>query len=365
MIRHGAIPSLEGSHLRPAKTAVKLAPNKVPTVEVVIPSVMRWLRHTLWVLLVSLRVMAMGPQPCVVVLSDAIGSTQAIDVVGRVLEADNVIDGNKGHGRGQNLINNLRVLESDEVRGVTVQVSIAGSVRTATTDEDGFFRITLRSTVDAPLLPVGSHPITATVVATTHWQPGRGEAVVRVVADDAIILVSDIDDTVVKTNVPNKAAMVREVLLNNESQLEPVAGAAAAYQAAIAAGVAGVVYVSGSPAAFHHRLQRFLLAHHYPRGPIVLKNLGDDAMFKQQGYKDGKLEQLATLLPKARFLLVGDAGEHDPEIYAAFRARHPNRVVAVVIRLVAGADMNPSRFTAMTTFNDAYPNDRLLADVLK
>ena len=56
--------------------------------------------------------------------------------------------------------------------------------------------------------------------------------VVYVAPPTGFALVSDIDDTVVKTFVTDKARMAREVLLKNARQLEPVEGAAAAALAA-------------------------------------------------------------------------------------------------------------------------------------
>ena len=44
------------------------------------------------------------------------------------------------------------------------------------------------------------------------------------------------------------------------------------------------------------------------------------------------LERLARNFPHVRWILIGDDGQHDPEIYAEFAQRHPDRVKAIVIR---------------------------------
>jgi hypothetical protein len=44
------------------------------------------------------------------------------------------------------------------------------------------------------------------------------------------------------------------------------------------------------------------------------------------------LIRLAEEFPDVRWLLVGDDGQHDPEIYAEFAASYPQNVAAVAIR---------------------------------
>jgi phosphatidate phosphatase APP1 len=56
----------------------------------------------------------------------------------------------------------------------------------------------------------------------------------------------------------------------------------------------------------------------------------------------GRVVLADDTLDDAVVVLVGDDGEHDPEIYADFVRRHPGRVVAVAIRQVRiGGDHTP------------------------
>jgi phosphatidate phosphatase APP1 len=97
----------------------------------------------------------------------------------------------------------------------------------------------------------------------------------------------------------------------------------------------------------------------------LLKNLGEDALFAHDDYKLGRLEQLATSFPGLRFLLVGDSGERDPEIYRAFQKKHPDRVVAVVIRKVPGSrHLEPARFAGFVVVDDVYPSSQILSGVV-
>jgi phosphatidate phosphatase APP1 len=42
------------------------------------------------------------------------------------------------------------------------------------------------------------------------------------------------------------------------------------------------------------------------------------------------------MFPKRRFILVGDSGEKDPEIYGALARSQPGRIVGIFIRDVTG-----------------------------
>jgi len=70
---------------------------------------------------------------------------------------------------------------------------------------------------------------------------------------------------------------------------------------------------------------------------MFLKNLGTtkaDPLLEQKEYKLKRLRTLAERLPGTRFILFGDSGEKDPEIYTAFRSECPDRVLSIFIRRV-------------------------------
>jgi len=46
------------------------------------------------------------------------------------------------------------------------------------------------------------------------------------------------------------------------------------------------------------------------------------------------IEQIMADFPGRRFVLVGDSGERDPEVYAAVVNRRPHQVAGIAIRLV-------------------------------
>ncbi len=76
-----------------------------------------------------------------------------------------------------------------------------------------------------------------------------------------------------------------------------------------------------------------------PRGPILLRDLGlDETKMLKTPHSEHKSEHLRAILttyPDLPFVLIGDSGQHDPEIYADAARAHPGRIRAVVIRDVS------------------------------
>ena len=71
------------------------------------------------------------------------------------------------------------------------------------------------------------------------------------------------------------------------------------------------------------------------RGPLLLTDWGPThtGWFRSgREHKHLALRRLAIELPNVRWLLVGDDGQHDPQIYAEFARDEPDHVAAVAIR---------------------------------
>src|SRR5690606_8381108 len=142
-------------------------------------------------------------------------------------------------------------------------------------DDEGFFEVTL---------PVGAGPNLG-----ESWREASLELIDPrplggpvTVSAFAIIppenarfgIISDIDDTVVRTDVANLLRMLRLVLLTNAHTRLPFPGVAAFYRA-LHAGDGGpftnpVFYVSSSPWNFYDLLTEILDVHDIPAGPLYL-----------------------------------------------------------------------------------------------
>ena len=164
------------------------------------------------------------------------------------------------------------------------------------------------------------------------------------------LVISDIDDTILPTGATRTATLVRTTLLGNSRTREPFVGMADFYQALVR-GTSGeeanpVFYVSSSPWNLYDFMVDFMTTHGLPAGPISLRDLGVDRhTFIQGRHEDHKLTEIRTILetyPHLPAVLVGDIGQHDPEIYGAIAAEYPGRIRAVYLRDV-GADRDQER----------------------
>ena len=111
----------------------------------------------------------------------------------------------------------------------------------------------------------------------------------------------------------------------------PFAGAPELYRD-LAAGINPVFYVSSSPWNLYSFLQGFLRHRDFPPGPVLLRDLLGNA--EGRARKHERIDLVLALNPGLPFVLLGDSGEHDPEIYAEMVKAHPDRFLAVYIREV-------------------------------
>jgi phosphatidate phosphatase APP1 len=163
------------------------------------------------------------------------------------------------------------------------------------------------------------------------------EAPVRVLHPETrFAVVSDIDDTVMVTALPRPFLAAWNTFVLDEHARSPVPGMAVLYERLVTAHPdAPVVYLSTGAWNVAPALTRFLSRNLYPPGPLLLTDWGPttDRWFRSgQAHKRATLERLSAEFPAIRWLLIGDDGQHDQEIYGSFLASHPENVAAVAIR---------------------------------
>jgi len=175
-----------------------------------------------------------------------------------------------------------------------------------------------------------------------------GTGSIHLVEDGGVSVISDIDDTVKVTNVADRRELLRNTLVR---EFVAVPGMADVYRRWRDDGAA-FHYVSASPWQLSDCLCRFLGAAGLPAGSMHLKlfRLKDSTPLgrlpSRKRSKRRTIEQIIRDFPRRRFLLVGDCGERDPELYAAVARRHPEQVAAILIREVAARKCSPTKVRA-------------------
>lgn len=213
------------------------------------------------------------------------------------------------------------------VPGVPVTVEIGGLTRVVPSGPDGYVDVRVACDLEpgwsAARIRVGNEPAV--------------EAPVRVVGPGTTMgLVSDIDDTVIQTSVPRPLVAFRNAFLSRESARKTVPGMSELCADVVASHPdIFVVYLSTGAWNVAPPLQAFLARHGFPRGPLLLTDWGPTEAGWFRSGSDHKREQLRRLfneLPDLGWILLGDDGQHDPQVYAEAAHEHPDRVVAIAIR---------------------------------
>lgn len=170
-------------------------------------------------------------------------------------------------------------------------------------------------------------------------------------------VISDIDDTIKLTGVTNRKQLLANTFLH---PFRPVAGMAQLYQHWAAQGAA-FHYVSSSPWQLFQPLWDLLQDSQFPAGSMHLRwfRLRDE-MFKswrivRRKGKAGVIRNLVKRFPHRRFVLVGDSGERDPELYAEAAKRYPQQVRLVLIRELEERPLDMHRLRRLRRLLGAVP----------
>jgi phosphatidate phosphatase APP1 len=164
-------------------------------------------------------------------------------------------------------------------------------------------------------------------------------------------IISDIDDTVLQSHVTQKLKMIWVTLSGSAFTRMPFEGTSELYRA-LSEGLSGhadnpVFYVSKSPWNLYDFLVDFMDHHQLPRGPLLLRDIGLREA-PPLDHKTDAVQRLFETYPALPFVLIGDSGERDPDIYLSVAARYPGRVRAIYIRDLGGKHGSAGRAEALS-----------------
>jgi hypothetical protein len=160
-------------------------------------------------------------------------------------------------------------------------------------------------------------------------------------------IISDIDDTIKHSHVRNRKELLTNTFLRN---FQPIPDAAALYQDWSSQGAA-FHYVSSSPWQLHEPLTEFIASAGFPEGSLHLRffSLRNSRLLSPFVLRpENKARSIRGLLqqyPQRKFVLIGDSGERDPEIYGSVARRFPQQVQRILIRDVTGQSIDDRRYT--------------------
>lgn len=215
---------------------------------------------------------------------------------------------------------------------VTVTVRL-GSARTEVVSDRGGY---IEATLHGHGLEPGWHEAELELDGEVSTEP------VQVIpADTPLGIISDIDDTCLVTSLPRPMLAAYNSFVLQETARRVVPGMPAMYRSLLAHHPGTpVIYLSTGAWNSHGTLTRFLRRHGYPGGALLLTDWGptEDAWFRSgRAHKRAALRRITAEFPHARWLLVGDDGQHDPVLYDEIAAARPDSVAAIAIRQLTPA----------------------------
>jgi phosphatidate phosphatase APP1 len=280
------------------------------------------------------------------------GTAERLYLKGRVLEYKGISSASDADSIWKNLLNMYRRFDSDEIPGARLRVRQGDQEFEAITDHEGYFDLEIEPQPQLRLERVW-HEIELTLIEPKAEGQRRERTVGHCLVPppkSEFGIISDIDDTIVLTGATDPLTMARIVVLNNPHTRLPFEGVAAFYQAlrkgGDGVGYNPIFYVSSSPWNLYDLLIDFLNINGIPLGPLFLRDVGleKDRLIKS-GHHEHKLKQIRTILnthSELPFILIGDSGQEDPEIYQEVVHQYPGRIQAIYIRDVSLEDRDGS-----------------------
>jgi len=286
--------------------------------------------------------------PLQIVIFQSYGTNTHFYMRGRALEDEAINLEQKGlFGL---FINSWKRFETDEIKHTELKITLPNNtVLKTVTDDHGYFKIN-QQLKDLSLLAndEGWLKIEASYnnvnIKRSIQNNNRfpGELLIPCPTADFGVI-SDIDDTIIHTGVVS--TLKWKVLLNSifksAASRMPLEGAAEFYHK-LHRGVSGknanpIFYVSHSPWNLYRYLEFFLKQNAFPKGPILLRSF-KDIFRKKSGAQPQKHIEIVNILktyPTLKFILIGDSGEHDADIYLDLASEFPKQVAAIYLRSVS------------------------------
>jgi len=275
-----------------------------------------------------------GPNPVKLIPLVAFTHPGGLYLKGRALHQRNPITGADNDSLWDDLLDLYHRANSDEIPDARILAHAGGQTLELRSDAEGYFELNLPGavldSVELESLPNPDRNLPAV--------PRAAVPLVQNTHTARFGVISDIDDTLLVTNVQSLTGLARSLLSGRAGQRQHFPGAPALYRG-LHAGANPLFFVSSSPWNLHDLLDETFDYHGLPKRVAFLRDWGisDQEFLPTDNFdhKLGLLRLITGFFPDLPFVLIGDSGQQDPEIYARFVAENPGRVLAVYIRDVS------------------------------
>lgn len=299
-------------------------------------------------LMLALRTRLGKTDPLQIVPYRSYGTLNRLYVKGRLLEDKQIRKATAEDNLFTRVMAMYQRFESDEVSGGRLKVTVQDQAYEVTTNDEGYFVVNIEPASPLSWTDMWHEVQIELIDAPFKFKQGLNTTAEVLVPplDAEYGIISDIDDTIVKTTATNLLAMSRNTFLHNAYTRLPFAGVKEFYRS-LQLGRNGkrnnpFFYVSSSPWNLYDLLVDFMDLNDIPEGPLLLRDFGLDinkaGSTDHMGHKFHEIQNILTTYPELNFVLIGDSGQEDPKIYREVVKRFPGRILAIYIRDVQLAE---------------------------
>lgn len=276
------------------------------------------------------------------------GNEKEFFIQGMVIEDKGLTIPNENHKFWHNMLATIKRFSGDEIAGVNVKASFEDQVKATETDEQGFFSFRFEFK-DNPKLQTGINWLNVhfhlldKIIENQPEIETTGQAMI-IAGGNGHIIVSDIDDTVMVSHSTQLLKKLRLMLFKNALTRHPFEGISSFYRALEKGNKSNgrhpFFYVSSSEWNLYDLLDDFFRHNQLPNGIFLLRRLEHSILhfWKSGGgshqHKYSKIKHLLNLYPIRKFILIGDSGQRDPEIYTRLALKFPGRIDTIFIRKI-------------------------------
>ncbi|WP_169513348.1 App1 family protein [Flexithrix dorotheae] len=276
-----------------------------------------------------------------------IGSDTSINLKGRVLENSGLSSPQEENSKWKNFKAMIKRYLSDGLPGLPVEARHGNKKKVVCSDQNGFFEVNFKNESafgeNGPNWGEIELKLLDTVDEQTPDSMVKGE---YLVVNNKLQygVISDVDDTFLISYSTKFLKKIRLLLFKNAHTRVPFKGVAAFYRA-LRRGKDGrqknpIFYVSSSEWNLYDLLVDFCHFHNIPKGPFMLRNIPKNPLkiWKSgrgnHNHKFDKIVRLLELYPELKFILIGDTGQKDAEIYGSVAMEYPEQILGIYLREV-------------------------------
>ena len=260
----------------------------------------------------------------------------------RVLEDEGITHDEK-HKFLRNLYNSYKRFESDEIENAKVQVTFGNAKTELISDKEGYIYLDTQHNLKIPDNKTNWISINYKLKIDNKPEFEIDDLILKPSPKASFGVISDLDDTVIDTGISSflKWKVIVNTFFKNSDHRYPLTGVKEFYQQ-LHVGKNGkgenpFFYLSNSPWNIYDYLQRFLSKHNFPKGVLLLRDIGLENKRRAsflEGNKYIKIKHILETYPKMKFILIGDAADIDSKIYIEIARKFEAQVLSIYIRTV-------------------------------